>query len=72
MLKRKVYQELLKWKENTEGKALCMKYRDVREACLIAIHAESGIAGKSIGETAQLLRTISSLYDTAARAAASL
>jgi predicted MarR family transcription regulator len=43
-----------------------MKYRDVREACLIAIHAESGIAGKSIGETAQLLRTISSLYDTAA------
>ena len=55
-----------------EGKALCMKYRDVREACLIAIHAESGIAGKSIGETAQLLRTISSLYDTAARAAASL
>jgi predicted MarR family transcription regulator len=49
-----------------EGKALCMKYRDVREACLIAIHAESGIAGKSIGETAQLLRTISSLYDTAA------
>ena len=24
MLKRKVYQELLKWKENTEGKALCI------------------------------------------------
>ncbi|HDS6853686.1 winged helix DNA-binding protein [Enterobacter cancerogenus] len=55
-----------------EGKALCMKYRDVREACLITIQAESGIAGASIGETAQLLRTISSLYDTAARAAASL
>ncbi len=55
-----------------EGKALCMKYRDVREACLINIHGESGISGTSIGETAQLLRTISSLYDTAARAAASL
>ena len=55
-----------------EGRALCMKYRDVREACLINIHAESGIAGSAIGETAQLLRTISSLYDTAARAAASL
>ncbi len=55
-----------------EGKALCMKYRDVREACLIAIQVESGIPGPSIGETAQLLRTISSLYDTAARAAASL
>ena len=24
MLKRKVYQELLKWKENTGGKALCI------------------------------------------------
>lgn len=55
-----------------EGKALCMKYRSVRETCLIKIHAESGIPGTSIGETAQLLRTISSLYDTAARAAASL
>lgn len=55
-----------------EGKALCMQYRDVREACLIAIHAESGISGASIGEAAQLLRTIASLYDTAARAAASL
>ena len=53
-----------------EGKALCMKYRDVREACLISIQVESGIPGHSIGETAQLLRTISSLYDTAARAAA--
>lgn len=49
-----------------------MKYREVREACLINIHAESGIPGASIGETAQLLRAISSLYDTAARAAASL
>ena len=37
-----------------EGKALCMKYREVREACLISIHAESGIPGASIGETAQL------------------
>ncbi|EOV8838053.1 winged helix DNA-binding protein [Cronobacter dublinensis] len=55
-----------------EGKALCMKYRDVREACLIAIQVESGIPGAAIGETAQLLRTIASLYDTAARAAASL
>ena len=43
------------------GKALCMKYRDVREACLINIHAESGISGAAIGDTAQLLRTISSL-----------
>ncbi|MEX0576011.1 transcriptional regulator, partial [Enterobacter cloacae subsp. cloacae] len=29
-------------------------------------------SGAAIGDTAQLLRTISSLYDTAARAAASL
>ena len=67
----KAGQELF-FSTTEEGKALCMKYREVREACLINIHAESGIPGASIGETAQLLRAISSLYDTAARAAASL
>lgn len=55
-----------------KGKALCMRYRDVRETCLINTLAESGISGAAIGETAQLLRTVSSLYDTAARAATSL
>jgi predicted MarR family transcription regulator len=49
-----------------------MKYREVRERCLIEVQAESGIPNQAIGEAAQLLRNASGLYDTAARAAASL
>ncbi|MFJ3046283.1 winged helix DNA-binding protein [Herbaspirillum chlorophenolicum] len=54
------------------GQELCMKYREVREHCLIEVQAESGIPNQEIGEAAQLLRNASGLYDTAARAAASL
>nr|WP_083859516.1 winged helix DNA-binding protein [Herbaspirillum sp. B39] len=54
------------------GQALCMKYREVRERCLIEVQVESGIPNQAIGEAAQLLRNASGLYDTAARAAASL
>jgi predicted MarR family transcription regulator len=54
------------------GRELCSKYREVRESCLIAVLKESGLANAQIGDAAQLLRTASGLYDTAARAAASL
>jgi predicted MarR family transcription regulator len=54
------------------GRALCMKYRDVRESCLMTTLVESGLTNDQIGEAAQLLRNASGLYDTAARAAASL
>jgi predicted MarR family transcription regulator len=54
------------------GRELCGKYREVRESCLIAALKESGLANEQIGEAAQLMRTASGLYDTAARAAASL
>ena len=54
------------------GRALCMKYREVRESCLIATLKESGLTNEQIGEAAQLMRNASGLYDTAARAAASL
>lgn len=54
------------------GRELCAKYREVRENCLIATLAESGLTNEQIGEMAQLLRNASGLYDTAARAAASL
>jgi len=54
------------------GKAMCMKYREVRERCLIEALAESGMTNQAIGEAAQLMRNASGLYDTAARAAASL
>jgi predicted MarR family transcription regulator len=54
------------------GRELCGKYREVRESCLISTLRESGLTNEQIGEAAQLLRNASGLYDTAARAAASL
>ncbi|AAU48566.1 winged helix DNA-binding protein [Burkholderia pseudomallei] len=54
------------------GRALCLRYRDVRERCLIETLKDSGLTNEQIGDAAQLLRHASGLYDTAARAAASL
>ena len=52
------------------GEAAVAKYREVREACLIAnLDTERNT---DIGEPARLLRTMSGLYDQAARAATSL
>ena len=52
------------------GEAAVQTYRDVREACLIDnLDAERN---PDIGEMARLLRTMSGLYDQAARAATSL
>jgi len=54
----------------TAGETAVAKYREVREACLIAnLDAERNA---DIGESARLLRTMSGLYDQAARAATSL
>ncbi|MBB5020358.1 putative MarR family transcription regulator [Chitinivorax tropicus] len=54
------------------GEALCERYRQVREQCLIEALVESGTPNEEIGRTAQLLRVLSGLYDQAARAGASL
>ena len=54
------------------GRALCLKYREVRESCLISTLKESGLTNEQIGDAAQLMRNASGMYDTAARAAASL
>ena len=52
------------------GEAAVQKYKGVREACLIAnLDTERN---PDIGEMARLLRTMSGLYDQAARAATSL
>ncbi|MDR6586400.1 putative MarR family transcription regulator [Herbaspirillum frisingense] len=67
----KAGKELL-FSTTPEGQALCMRYREVRERCLIETQAESGVSNHDIGQAAQLLRNASGLYDTAARAAASL
>ncbi|MBT4489369.1 MAG: winged helix DNA-binding protein [Rhodospirillaceae bacterium] len=55
-----------------EGAALCGKYREVRESCLIASHGALGQENREIGEAARTLRVLSGLYDQAARSAASL
>jgi len=59
------------------GQAACARYREVREACLIAAFtAFRGDHGEAlnaeIGGAADLLRALSGLYDQAARAATSL
>jgi len=51
-----------------EGGDLCTKYRDVREQCLIeSLSAD----GNELSEIAATLRTLSGIYDQAARAASS-
>ena len=60
-----------------EGEALCLKYREVREACLVnSFSAFAGSQGddlnEQIGQAADLLRALSGLYDQAARSATSL
>ena len=60
-----------------DGRAACARYREVREACLIAaLDPFTGdrveALNPEIGKAAELLRAISGLYDQAARAAISL
>ncbi len=53
-----------------QGEALVAKYREVREECLVkSLDTE---LNADIGELARLLRTMSGMYDQAARAATSL
>lgn len=54
------------------GQALVERYRRVRETCLVDSLVGSGTPGAEIAQAAQVLRTVSGLYDQAARAAASL
>lgn len=55
-----------------KGVELCDAYRDMREECLIESLGTLGADNKKIGEIARVLRSLSGLYDEAARAAASL
>jgi len=54
------------------GLAICERYRQVREQCLVAALGDLGNDGSQLHELARLLRTLSGLYDQAARGAASL
>lgn len=60
-----------------DGQAACVKYRAVREDCLITAFSafggdKAGELNAQIGEAADLLRALSGLYDQAARSASSL
>ncbi len=54
-----------------EGYALCLKYREVREECLITVLPDSGLSNQALADAAKLLRAASGLYDTASRGATS-
>ena len=53
------------------GIALCERYRQVREECLLPVFLGQETENQQLGEIARLLRTLSGRYDQAARAATS-
>ena len=55
-----------------KGKEICLKYREIRERCLIEALSTTYLNNSDLGETAKLLRLISGIYDQAARSANSL
>ncbi|MCS6931736.1 MAG: winged helix DNA-binding protein [Acetobacteraceae bacterium] len=54
------------------GRALCLRYREVREKLLVAPVLGTGVDPQRLSEVAAMLRALSGTYDQAARAAASL
>jgi len=54
------------------GEKLCLAYKEVRDDCLVDSMGGLGAGNKEVGELAKVLRSLSGLYDQAARAAASL
>lgn len=55
-----------------KGEEQCLHYKAVREECLVDALGSLGIDNRELGEAARVLRSLSGLYDEAARAAASL
>jgi predicted MarR family transcription regulator len=55
-----------------EGQSRIARYREVREACLVAAISKDGVENTRLGEFAAFLRFLSGMYDQAARAATSL
>lgn len=52
-----------------QGAELCMRYRDVRESCLLPGFSGLSDENQRLGELARVLRQLSGRYDQAARAA---
>ena len=57
---------------SVKGQEACMRYRDIREKCLVNSMQAIGYVPSEITMGARLMRTLSGLYDQAARAATSL
>jgi predicted MarR family transcription regulator len=55
-----------------KGQDYIQRYREVREACLVAAMSKDGSENAQLRELAGFLRILSGLYDQAARAATSL
>ncbi len=55
-----------------KGQDYIQRYREVREACLVAALSKDGSENAQLGELASFLRMLSGMYDQAARAATSL
>ncbi len=60
------------WSSTAAGEALCDRYRQVREACLMPGFSGAEEENLRIGDLARLLRTLSGRYDQGARAASSI
>lgn len=54
-----------------QGRSLCLRYREVREACLMPGFSGASAENERLGDMARFLRTLSGRYDQAARAASS-
>lgn len=57
---------------SAEGRALCDRYRTLRQQCLLQGVKGSGMEGAALRDAAALLRALSGQFDQASRAAASL
>lgn len=60
------------WSATPAGQALCERYRQVREACLMPGFSGDLEENKRIADLSRLLRTLSGRYDQGARAASSI
>ena len=60
------------YQASAEGEAICEKYAQIRQQCLVEALGDICNDSQDLHEVARLLRTLSGLYDQAGRAATSL
>jgi len=60
------------YKTTEKGQDVCQEYREIREICLVQSAASTDRNFEEITKSATVLRSVSGLYDQAARAAASI